>query len=271
MQIKLTDIRRGMNHRKINESTIAALLESMPALGQISPIIVKESQIMRERLEPGYLLIAGNHRLTTAERLEWETIEADVWPADTNAVRLEMIEVDENLCRAELTAAEKARAIKLRKTLWESLQQHEAGEHQVSTGRKPDGKFGDDQKGFASSTSSAIGMGKTAINQYVKIAEVLGDALDSLQGTDYDSKTKLMELAEKTEEARAEILATVLATPEAQEVIAPKEDKPPKPKANKEERDEEAKAHQLAKKIIREFQRLPEKYQQAIREAISEL
>jgi ParB/RepB/Spo0J family partition protein len=264
MQIKLTDIRRGMNHRKLNESTVAALVESLPSLGQISPIIVKESQIMRERLEPGYLLIAGNHRLTAAERLEWETIEADVWPADTNAVRLEMIEVDENLCRAELTAAEKARAIKLRKTLWESLKEHENSGHEVSTIRGPGMP-----QGFATSTAAVTGMGKTAVNQYLKIAEVLGDDLERIQGTELDSKTKLMELVEKTEEARAAILATVMASPEVQDAIAPKEDKPPKPKATKDERDEDAEAKKLSNRIIRQFQRLPDKYQRAIREAIA--
>ena len=191
MQIPLRDIRRGLKHRAINENTVAALMESLPAAGQISPIIVKEACIMRERLESGYRLIAGNHRLTAAERLGWDTIEADIWPADTHAVKLELIEVDENLCRAELTAAEKAKAIKLRKILWESLREHENSSGNQSSTRivgykQPPEK----EKGFAASTAAITGMSKQAINQYLKIAETLGDALETLQGTEADTRAK---------------------------------------------------------------------------------
>jgi ParB-like chromosome segregation protein Spo0J len=262
MQIKLADIKRGQNHRKINETAVSALMESFPALGQISPIIVKEAQIMREMLEPGYLLIAGNHRMTAAERLEWETIEADVWPADTNAVRLEMIEVDENLCRAELTAAEKAKAIRLRKTLWESLMEQESG-NQVPT------LTGRGHVGFAAATAAMSGMSKRAINQYLEIAEKLGDVLEEVQGTEFDNKAKLKELADMAEDARAILLSTALNAPEVQKAIAQHDDSNSTPEKVKPEKDEEQEAKKLAKRIMREFHRLPDKYKRAIREAIT--
>lgn len=273
MQIKVCDIRRGLQHRAINEPTVLALMESFPVSGQISPIIVKEAGIMRERLESGYLLIAGNHRLTAAERLEWETIEADIWPADTNAVRLEMIEVDENLCRAELSTAEKAKALKKRKILWESLKAQEIGGNQVPTYRADGVKAGPQhQQGFAASTAAVTGISKRAINQYLKIAETLGDALDDIQGTELDTKPQLLKLVNTAEEVRASMLEEAMKTPEAQEAFEKSEPPPAKPlakpKAGKD-KDEDAKAKELANRIIREFNRLPEKYQQAIREAIN--
>jgi ParB-like chromosome segregation protein Spo0J len=269
MQIKLTDVRRGLQHRTINEATVTALMESFPVSGQISPIIVKEAGIMRERLESGYLLIAGNHRLTAAERLEWQTIEADIWPADTNAVRLEMIEVDENLCRSELSAAEKSRAIKKRKMLWESLREQETCGNLVST--RSSGKFqsGNEMpKGFAASTAAVAGMSKTAINQYIHIAEQLGDLLEDLQGTEFDNKAKLKELADMSEDARAALLSVAINAPDVQNAIVQKDEAPKQP-VSKQEKDEEAEAQKLAKRIMREFHRLPDKYKKAIIQAIT--
>lgn len=264
MQIKLCDIRRGLQHRAINEATVTALMESFPVSGQISPIIVKEAGIMRERLEPGYLLIAGNHRLTAAERLEWDTIEADIWPADTNAVRLEMIEVDENLCRAELSAAEKAKALKKRKILWESLKAQDNTGNLVSSIRGPG-----QPQGFAASTAAVTGISKQAINQYLKIAETLGDALDDIQGTELDTKPQLLKLVNAAEEVRASMLEEAMKTPEAQEAIVQSDRTPVKSSAKpKTDKDEDTKAKELANRIIKEFNRLPEKYQQAIREVL---
>lgn len=257
MKIKLCDIRRGLQHRAINESTIKALMESLPAAGQISPIIIKEAGIMRERLESGYLLIAGNHRLTAAERLGWDTIEADVWPADTHAVRLELIEVDENLCRAELTAAEKAKAIQVRKILWDSLREQESGtQSSTLTGRG--------HIGFASSTAAITGMSKKNINQYLKIAETLGDALEDLQGTEADTKTQLLKLAEAAEEARAVMLHEAIKTEAAQESIIDKKTTTAKHSKTPDESDYK----KVANRIIREFNRLPEKHKQFLREVL---
>lgn len=264
MQIPLRDIRRGLKHRAINENTVAALMESLPAAGQISPIIVKEAGIMRERLESGYRLIAGNHRLTAAERLGWDTIEADVWPADTHAVKLELIEVDENLCRAELTAAEKAKAIKLRKILWESLREHESGGTKSSTQRIDYKLPKQNQQGFAASTAAITGMSKKNINQYLKIAETLGDALETLQGTEADTKTQLLKLAEAAEEARAVMLEEAIKTPEAQQALEKSEAHPARTKKQPDEPDYK----KLADRIIREFNRLPDNYRQAIKEVL---
>ena len=270
MQINVCDIRRGLQHRAINEPTVTWLMESLPVSGQISPIIVKEAGIMRERLESGYLLIAGNHRLTAAERLGWETIEASVWPADTHAVRLEMIELDENLCRAELSAAEKAKAIKKRKILWESLKAQEIGGTQGPTYRADGVKAGPQhQQGFAASTAAITGISKRKINDYLRIAETLGDALDDIQGTELDTKPQLLKLVHAAEEVRASMLEEAMKTPEAQEAIVQSDKIPVKSSAKpKADKDEDTKAKELADRIIKEFNRLPEKYQQAIKEVL---
>ena len=156
IQVPIHRIRKQSKTRIINHKTIEAIQESFTSAGQICPIILKRDRIVRDRKEDGYLLIAGNHRLEAAIGLGWETIGAEVYEDGHNAVHLELIEVDENLCRAELTAAEKAAALKKRKILWESLrEQKDSFGNQVSE-TKREGR----PNGFASSTAAVTGMSK---------------------------------------------------------------------------------------------------------------
>jgi len=63
--------------------------------------------------------------------------------------------------RAELTAAEKAKALKKRQILWESLKAQETGGTQGATSLK-DGRIAghQHQPGFAAATAAAVGMSK---------------------------------------------------------------------------------------------------------------
>ncbi len=84
--------------------------------------------------------------------------------------RLNMpIEIDENLCRAELTPAQRAQAIARRKQIWEAL--HPEGGKTVPT---PGGK---QQFGFAADTCAAAGLTKRAVNQHLSRAATLGCSL----------------------------------------------------------------------------------------------
>ena len=79
----------------------------------------------------------------------------------------ELIEIDENLCRAELTPSQRAMAIKRRKQVWEAL--HPEGGNTVST------LGGVQQLGFAADTCAAAGLTKQSVNQHLSRAEALGE------------------------------------------------------------------------------------------------
>ena len=251
-EIPIKDIKRPTSTRKINQAVVNSLVESFQQAGQISPIVVKEDRVMRGMLEPGFLLISGNHRLTAAEQLGWETIRAEVMSIDANHVHLELIEVDENLCRAELSPAEKAQALKKRKILWESLkEQGAAGGNLISTSLTDGRASGPQhQPGFAASTAEVTGMSKQAINEYIRIADALGDVLDDIQGTDLDSKPKLMELARLGYEARTAMIDAVAATSASKAITGTigreKHDTPPE---------------KQVQKFLTQFHRLPEDIQ----------
>ena len=86
--------------------------------------------------------------------------------------RLNMpIEIDENLCRAERTPAQRAAAIARRKQIWEAL--HPEG---VSGQFVPKPKGGRPNE-FASETAAVSGETKRDINRHLSRAATLGCSL----------------------------------------------------------------------------------------------
>jgi len=95
------------------EKTVAALMESMKAIGLINPIMVS-----RPRMQP--VLVAGAHRLEAARRLGWTSIRCVVAPS-AEEDNLKLVEIDENLIRNDLSPAERAIHIQARKDIYERL------------------------------------------------------------------------------------------------------------------------------------------------------
>ncbi|MEJ8811831.1 ParB N-terminal domain-containing protein [Variovorax ureilyticus] len=87
--------------------------------GKSPPIVVVEKLVAdRGIITPGYLLVAGCHRVEAARAIGWKEINARIIKA--SSLERELIEIDENLCRAELTAA-RAAHMKRRAQIWEAL------------------------------------------------------------------------------------------------------------------------------------------------------
>lgn len=111
-----------------------------------------------------------------------------------------LIEIDENLCRAELTPAQRAAAVKRRKQIWEALHPENSG-NSVSTigpGRP---------KEFAADTAKAAGMTKQSINEHLARADALGDDLQAVAGTSLDKGVELDALKALPPPARKELIA----------------------------------------------------------------
>lgn len=120
-------------------------------------------------------VVAGHHRTEAARRLGWETIAANVLDDATSDLAIELIEIDENLCRAELTPAQRAIAIKRRKQIWEALHP-ESGNTVPTLG-------GRGNVGFSADTCAAAGITKRSLNEHLSRADALGDDLAAVTGT----------------------------------------------------------------------------------------
>jgi ParB-like chromosome segregation protein Spo0J len=180
--------------RALRQNVVDALADSMRDRGLINPITLRP----REGL--GYSLIAGLHRLVAARKLGWEKIHAIVLRG-TDAVEAELVEIDENLIRADLTPAEKAAHHARRKELYE--QKHgkakAKGAHEANRkmGRRHDAT---DNLSDAYTTDAAKKTGKNprSVRRDVargenipNVAELAGTSLD--QGTELDALAKLKE------------------------------------------------------------------------------
>ena len=105
MQVPIADIIVKRRIRK-EMGDLEALADSMNHIGQISPIVITEKNV----------LLAGGRRLEAAKRLGWRTINAIIAKLPDGVTMLE-VEIEENKQRRDFTPEESARAMK--KLYWQ--------------------------------------------------------------------------------------------------------------------------------------------------------
>src|SRR5262249_2933912 len=149
-------------------------------------------------------LIAGLHRLRGAERAGWNHIRAEVREG-LDADEAELIELLENLIRADLTPAEEAAHHARRKELYERL--HPATKAGVAQGlgmirraiKNAGGQVGPQvEETFSKAIAKATGVSQrkikrdlTRAHRIANISELAGTSLD--KGEELDALAKLPE------------------------------------------------------------------------------
>lgn len=120
--------------RAVDPDYVALLVESMRQRGQDTPIRVTMPD------EAGFhRLIAGAHRLAAARVLGWASIDA--MPFEGTPDEAELLEVEENLMRRELSELDRAAFMAKHKMLWERL--YPQTRHGGDKRRKPSRQVGD--------------------------------------------------------------------------------------------------------------------------------
>lgn len=181
--------------------TVNAMAKSLSDVGLINPITVVAAKVYDNSIfVDGFRVVAGNHRVAAARALGWQEIDAFVI-ADDDRLENELREIDENLCRAELTPAQRAYAIKRRKEIWEARSPNSGKTFSTIEPRTP-GR----PKEFAADTAAVTGQTKQSINQHVSRAEALGDDLLEVAGTSLDKGVELDALKAMPEPERKELI-----------------------------------------------------------------
>lgn len=226
-RVELARLVASAQPRPLVTEAVDKLASSIRDVGLIQPITVKACSMMIGGLAgKGFQIVAGHHRVAACRALGWTEIDAIVIEAGEH-LQAELIEIDENLCRSELTNSQRAKAVKRRKEIWEALHpvrqrfdsvfdalgtvegpMTEAEERQqVEPVIPPVAKHGHAQeKSFAAATADASGMTKQAINRHLSRAEALGDDLDKVTGTSLDKGVELDALKAMTPEQRAPLI-----------------------------------------------------------------
>ncbi len=207
-KVPLALLRESAQQRDIVQSNVDMLRSSIEQVGLIQPIRVRPAGVIVRGLgEQGFQIVAGHHRVAAARALGWAEIDAIVDTAEH--LQAELMEIDENLCRAELTASQRAQAIKRRKQIWEAL--HPGGKLEVGEVFPPQvgthGGARPQRQQFASDTAAASGESKRAINQHLARAEAIGDDLERVTGTSLDKGVELDALAKLPEPERKDLIA----------------------------------------------------------------
>ncbi|SDR52667.1 chromosome partitioning protein, ParB family [Rhizobiales bacterium GAS113] len=167
--------------RKIDQTALRGLVESIREVGIINPLRVRPAQRHVEGiLADAYEVTAGHHRLSAAMKLGLETVPCVV--VDDDDLHAELIMIDENLCRAELDPAQRAKQTARRKAIYVELHpetaQHVAGGH---------AKHGSASANlaFAENTAVATGKSERAVQRDAERGEKIAeDVLDKITGTD---------------------------------------------------------------------------------------
>jgi ParB family chromosome partitioning protein len=178
--------------RPPNEANIEELAKSMAEVGMIEPIILC-------RNGPGFDLVSGFHRLAAAQRLGWQYVDCIIVELSHPQARL--VEVDENLVRTELTAAERALCMAERQKIYElSHPETKKGGDRKSKSKRHVGAL---IESFAEETSKKTGQSKRAVQRdaargkKVKVLPaIIGTCLDT--GSEIDALAKLEESAQRT-------------------------------------------------------------------------
>ena len=176
----------------LDEATVATIAASMAELGLQSPVLLRpwraagpEGSDAWGREDAGlFALVAGAHRLEAARRLGWTHIEALIVEGTPDEVRL--IEIDENLARAELTVLDRARFLAARKRIHERMYpaQHRGGDRKSIdyAGENQSAKFA--LRSFSHDAMAHTGLSRRAVYRAVEIGKGLDDqAAADLAGT----------------------------------------------------------------------------------------
>jgi ParB/RepB/Spo0J family partition protein len=111
--VPIRHIALPLRKRDLDPANVERLVDSISSIGLLSPIVVR-------RTGPDVVhLVAGRHRLEAMIRLGRLEIECVV--VSNGELQAELMEIDENLCRAELTPAQEAAAIARRKEIYLAL------------------------------------------------------------------------------------------------------------------------------------------------------
>lgn len=203
-RIPIDCIRVSENRRPLRD--VKALADSMEEIGLLNPITVR-------RDGPGYVLVAGLHRLEAAKRLDWLEIEAVV--VNLTDLEAELAEIDENLIRHDLTVLEQSQHLLRRESVLEAMGVRAPVGGQV--GNRNAAKNGGETVSPPFKTTADVahemGLSERAAQQRKQIARSIPDDVrDAIRNTDVaDSTRELLTLARQDEETQREVAGRIVA------------------------------------------------------------
>jgi ParB/RepB/Spo0J family partition protein len=193
--------------RRIDPANVDRLANSIASIGLLNPIVV--APIGRSNRGRTFVLVAGLHRLEAVKRLGREFVECRVVSDDD--LQVELMEIDENLCRSELTPAQEAACIARRKEIYLALHPETGIGKSQAAGMNAKLGRGDVSDNLSSTFTEVTAAVSRKHRRTIERAAARGRAIkleniDKIVGTSLDKGAELDALAELPEKARNELI-----------------------------------------------------------------
>lgn len=232
IEIPLSQIEAGERLRTVEPSWVEFLAASIAERGQDTPIWVR-------KLGRGekYALIAGGHRLAALKEAGKEVAIASVIKAtETEA---ELLEIDENLIRRELTPLDRATFLAQRKVVYEKLHPETRKGHYDREGINAE--LCGYARTFSEETAEKLGLSRRTIETAVQLhGQIDGQVRKEISGTWLaESGAQLMTLGKLTPDQQRAVARYVLQWPAVRnigEIVRQIENRPKPPAPEKLEK-----------------------------------
>lgn len=158
------------SRRVVDDKTVDEIARSIEANGLISPILIRRQHddvLQADDDAKGYILVAGRHRLEACRQMG--AFHAPCQLIDADDIAAELIEIAENLHRAELTQLQRADQV----TRWIELTSAKQEAEAVS--RQTDAKPGRPEGGVRAAARE-LGLSEADARRSVKVAGLTPEA-----------------------------------------------------------------------------------------------
>lgn len=174
ISLGLDDVVVGTRIRRLNSAWVDLIAASMRERGQDTPITVGPADA-----DGRHTLIAGAHRLAAARKAGIARISAIV-RAETGAAA-DLLEIDENLLRQELSQLDRSVFLARRQQIWERLYPDTAH------GKARKGRTGQKTTGlsfmpetFTAATARSLGLDQRSVQRAIARARIAEDVRDMI-------------------------------------------------------------------------------------------
>lgn len=203
-QVLVANVIVGKRRRHVSDDAVAALAGSMREIGLQNPILVRyvDEAVLPdgEVLANAPVLIAGETRLRAARSLGWEKIDAI--EAKVDDIEAAMIEIAENLHRADLTALERAEQV----AEWVRLAEERANQVLPQVVAKPQGGR---PQGGVRAAAREIGVNREEARRSEKIDSLAPEAKEAAIAAGLDKNQSALLDAAKAEAPDAQVARIV--------------------------------------------------------------
>ena len=198
MKKNINIIKVSLKNRKVNPDKVKELADSILKIGLINPITITSNNT----------LIAGQHRLEACKSLDYSEIECNVIESE-DKLQIDLIQIDENLIRNDLTVLEQCDMLNLRKKIYETMYpETKHGKNQFTRGL-PESGTPFSHESFVSNTSLLTNKSKSKISEEIQISKSLSSEVKEkiLDMELANQKSNLLELSKLDTKLQLEVIS----------------------------------------------------------------